>query len=102
MTEAQFYTQLENNAVGCNLCPRNCIIEAGKFGNCKARRNRNGTLISEVYGKIAALNSDPVEKNHYTIFSRGMKSFRLEQPVVTYIAFSVRTLRFHSAISDNL
>jgi len=62
VTEAQFYTPLENNAVGCNLCPRNCIIEAGKFGNCKARRNRNGTLISEVYGKIAALNSDPVEK----------------------------------------
>lgn len=61
-TECQYYTKLESNQVQCHLCPRNCIVEVGKFGDCFARRNRSGTLTSEVYGRLAALNSDPIEK----------------------------------------
>lgn len=62
MNEASFYSKLEDNLVECQLCPRYCHIEPGKFGNCHARRNRNGILISEVYEKLAAINSDPIEK----------------------------------------
>lgn len=62
MHEASFYTKIEKRKVQCNLCPRQCIIEDGKFGNCHARRNRNGTLSSEVYARISAFNFDPVEK----------------------------------------
>ena len=62
MHEASFYIKLDNNQVQCELCPRYCIVEEGRFGNCHARRNRSGTLSSEVYGKISAYNSDPVEK----------------------------------------
>jgi pyruvate formate lyase activating enzyme len=62
MNEATFYTTLPNLEVKCELCPRHCIIEEGKFGNCHARRNKNGQLMSDVYGKIAALNLDPIEK----------------------------------------
>ncbi len=62
MTEASFYIKLEENKVKCELCPRNCVIESGKYGNCNARRNRSGLLISEVFGKISALNFDPIEK----------------------------------------
>jgi pyruvate formate lyase activating enzyme len=62
MTEASFYIKLEENKVKCELCPRNCVIESGKYGNCNARRNRSGLLISEVFGKISVLNFDPIEK----------------------------------------
>ncbi|MFA9388971.1 MAG: AmmeMemoRadiSam system radical SAM enzyme [Prolixibacteraceae bacterium] len=62
MYEASFYRKLDNNEVQCELCPRFCTIEEGRFGNCHARRNRNGILSSEVFGRISALNLDPVEK----------------------------------------
>jgi pyruvate formate lyase activating enzyme len=62
MNEAQFYTKSDDSLVHCKLCPRICTIEPGRFGNCHARRNRSGVLSSEVFGKLAAVNLDPVEK----------------------------------------
>ena len=62
MYEASFYRKVENNKVQCELCPRFCIVEEGRFGNCHARRNRGGMLSSEVYGKLSAVNMDPIEK----------------------------------------
>ena len=62
MYEASFYRKLEENQVQCELCPRFCTIEDGRFGNCHARRNRNGILSSEVYGRLSAVNMDPIEK----------------------------------------
>jgi len=71
MNEASFYTKLVEQKVQCSLCPRFCIIDEGRFGNCHARRNRGGALISEVYGKISSLNSDPVEKKPLYHFHPG-------------------------------
>lgn len=62
MYEASFYRKLNDNQVQCELCPRFCTIEEGRFGNCHARRNRSGTLSSEIYGKLSAVNMDPIEK----------------------------------------
>jgi pyruvate formate lyase activating enzyme len=62
MNEALYYTKLDDNFVQCQLCPRYCTIEAGKFGNCHARRNRSGVISSEVFGKLASINLDPIEK----------------------------------------
>jgi len=62
MNEALYYSKLDESLVQCLLCPRNCTIDPGKFGNCHARRNRGGVLSSEVYGKLAAVNLDPIEK----------------------------------------
>ncbi|HKM92512.1 MAG TPA: AmmeMemoRadiSam system radical SAM enzyme [Prolixibacteraceae bacterium] len=62
MHEASFYIKLDDKKVQCILCPRNCVIDEGKFGNCNARRNRNGVLSSEVYSRIASINVDSIEK----------------------------------------
>jgi pyruvate formate lyase activating enzyme len=62
MNEALFYSKLDDDHVLCRLCPRKCTIEPGRFGNCHARRNRGGILSSEVFGKLAAVNLDPIEK----------------------------------------
>ncbi|MCF6357067.1 MAG: AmmeMemoRadiSam system radical SAM enzyme [Draconibacterium sp.] len=62
MQEAQFYTKLKNNKVHCELCPWDCILEAGQTGICKVRTNESGKLITSVYNKVSALGTDPIEK----------------------------------------
>jgi len=65
--EALFYERKENS-IHCLLCPHNCIIHAGGTGICQVRRNENGKLQAETWGKLSALNFDPIEKKplyHY-------------------------------------
>jgi len=62
MQEALFYSKLKENKIICELCPWNCILDIDQTGNCKVRTNKNGVLITEVYNKVAALGSDPIEK----------------------------------------
>ena len=60
--EARFYQKLATGGVNCRLCFRKCIIQEGRRGFCRNRENRNGTLRSLVYGRPAALQLDPIEK----------------------------------------
>jgi pyruvate formate lyase activating enzyme len=60
--EALYYNKLDNNRVECILCPRRCIIEEGKRGFCRVRKNVKGTLYSLVYARPCAVHIDPVEK----------------------------------------
>ncbi|MDX8338469.1 AmmeMemoRadiSam system radical SAM enzyme [Draconibacterium sp. IB214405] len=62
MQEASFYSKTTNCQVQCELCPWNCILSDGQTGNCKVRSNQNGVLLTEIYNKVAALGSDPIEK----------------------------------------
>ncbi|HKJ43388.1 MAG TPA: AmmeMemoRadiSam system radical SAM enzyme [Sunxiuqinia sp.] len=71
--EASFYSTVRQDVVQCFLCPRNCTIKPGKRGNCHARSNHAGKLISDVYGRIAAINLDPIEKKPLYHFYPGTK-----------------------------
>lgn len=62
LKEALFYDKLDNKAVGCHICPRNCIIPLGKRGFCGVRENRGGTLYALSYGKLVTIHIDPIEK----------------------------------------
>ncbi len=62
MQEALFYSKLKAPKIQCELCPWNCILDDGQTGNCKVRNNKNGILFTEVFNKVAALGSDPIEK----------------------------------------
>jgi len=62
----------------CTLCPRYCKIGDGQRGFCFIRKNIDGTLYQEGYGKVIGLAVDPIEKkplNHFlpssTILSFG-------------------------------
>lgn len=77
MKEAMFYKKLENKQVQCVLCPRNCIIVDGCVGNCGVRRNIGGTLFSEVYGRIASMAVDPIEKKPLIHFRPGSKTLSI-------------------------
>ena len=71
MMECRYYQQLDDGQVECLLCPHHCHIANGKTGICKSRRNMDGKLISEVYGKPCSLAIDPIEKKPLYHFHPG-------------------------------
>lgn len=77
MKEAYLYKKLDDKKVRCNLCGHRCLIKEDAKGLCGVRENRNGTLISLVYGKIIARHVDPIEKKPLFHFLPGSRSFSI-------------------------
>ncbi|MBI3008139.1 MAG: AmmeMemoRadiSam system radical SAM enzyme [Candidatus Omnitrophica bacterium] len=75
--EARFYVQEENDAVHCLLCPQDCHIKKGRAGFCGIRRNEDGRLIAAMYGKVSAMQMDPVEKKPLYHFFPGKEIFSI-------------------------
>ncbi len=75
--EADFYEKRLDGAVVCNLCPRGCVIGAGKRGYCRIRENRGGRLVALTYGKAVALTPDPIEKKPFFHVLPGHRAFSL-------------------------
>jgi pyruvate formate lyase activating enzyme len=73
MHNARFYSVGNNQVVNCNLCPHACNISEGKTGVCKVRRNLQGRLIADNYGKLSSLRMDPIEKKPLYHFYPGSK-----------------------------
>lgn len=69
--ECKYYIRLEDGTVECLLCPHHCRIANGRAGRCHSRRNHDGILVSEVYGKPCALAIDPIEKKPLYHFHPG-------------------------------
>ncbi len=55
----------------CTVCFRHCSLEEGQTGACYARRNENGEVIAENYGKVTSLALDPIEKKPLQRFYPG-------------------------------
>jgi len=55
-------TRLEDGSVRCNACAMRCLVRPGRAGICGVRENRDGTLVSTVYGRAVAVGIDPIEK----------------------------------------
>ncbi len=69
--ECRYYQRLDDGRVECQLCPHHCKIANGKTGICRSRRNVEGILVSEVYGKPCSLAIDPIEKKPLYHFHPG-------------------------------
>jgi pyruvate formate lyase activating enzyme len=59
------------NKIRCEICPHECLIPEGKNGICKTRKNINGKISAESYGKITAIALDPIEKKPLRMFHTG-------------------------------
>ena len=77
LTECRYYKTLDNGTVECLLCPHHCRIANGKTGICRSRRNKDGVLVSEVYGKPCSLAIDPIEQYPLYHFHPGTKCLSL-------------------------
>lgn len=71
MHKAEYFETHKDNLVKCTLCPHNCVIKSGGFGICRVRKNVDGVLYSEVYGKVSGYSFDPIEKKPLYHFHPG-------------------------------
>lgn len=74
--EAMFWEK-ERNGVRCGLCSRRCFISKGKRGFCLVRVNKDNVLYTLNYGKLVAVNVDPIEKKPFFHFKPGSKSLSI-------------------------
>jgi len=58
---SDFYHK-EGERIVCELCRHYCKLKDGQVGICGVNKNEGGRLKTLVYGKVSALNIDPVEK----------------------------------------
>lgn len=77
MKKAEFWEKAKDENIRCGLCNHHCVIPPGKRGICGVRENRDGELISLVYGRLVSRNSDPVEKKPLFHFLPGSISFSI-------------------------
>lgn len=61
MKEAMYYER-EDGKIHCFLCPHHCRLKNGQTGRCQVRKVVGDKLYTLNYGKISAINVDPIEK----------------------------------------
>lgn len=76
MREAMMWEK-ERNGVRCNLCARHCFIAKDKRGFCLVRVNKDNVLYTLNYGKLVAVNVDPIEKKPFFHFYPGSKTLSI-------------------------
>ena len=72
---AKWWTSLENGAVQCRLCPRQCRLNDGAFGYCGVRKNVSGELRTLSYAHPVSAAIDPIEKKPLAQFMPGTQTF---------------------------
>ena len=77
MKEAYLYQKLKNQKVRCQTCAHYCQLAPSQRGLCGVRENIDGKLITLNYGKIAAINIDPIEKKPFFHFLPGSCSLSI-------------------------
>jgi pyruvate formate lyase activating enzyme len=73
--EAEYWKLVERDKIQCLLCPRRCLLAEGRWGECKARFNKNRTMSIPFYGQVSSLAVDPVEKKPLRHFLPGSHTF---------------------------
>lgn len=63
--------------VRCELCPRFCSLAPGQRGQCRARENLGGELVTLVYGNPCAVHVDPIEKKPLSHVLPGTRTFSI-------------------------
>jgi pyruvate formate lyase activating enzyme len=75
--EGRLYTPLADGKLRCTACARYCVLPPGAKGFCYVRKNTGGKLDLLVYGRVAALQVDPVEKKPLSHFHPGERVLSL-------------------------
>jgi len=73
--EAALWKPADGGAADCFLCEHRCHIAPGRRGVCQVRENREGRLVTLVYGRTIARHVDPIEKKPLFHFLPGSASY---------------------------
>jgi len=77
---AKHFDRLGDGRVVCRLCPRECRIADQERGYCGVRENRGGDYVTLVYGRLAAIHVDPIEKKPLFHLLPGSQALSLATP----------------------
>ncbi len=80
MKEAYLYKKLKDKKVKCLNCAHYCLLSENQTGICGVRKNIDGKLYALNYGKVIALNTDPIEKKPLFHFMPGTFSLSIASP----------------------
>mgnify|MGYP001613011662 CR=1 FL=1 len=61
--------------IRCNVCERRCVIVPGGLGWCRTRENRDGRLVTLIYGAASSVAANPIEKKPFYHFYPGTCAF---------------------------
>ena len=75
--ESDYYDKLSGSRVRCNICPRQCVVNDRERGHCGTKQNIGGRYYTLIYGQVAALNIDPIEKKPFFHFLPGTAALSL-------------------------
>src|SRR5512137_409027 len=73
--ECVLYKSFKGKKVQCFACSHRCLIDKDGVGKCSVRKNMDGKLMLLVYGKLASVGVDPVEKKPLYHFLSGTKTY---------------------------
>lgn len=74
---AMLWDALPDGRVRCRLCAFRCILRPGTRGVCRVRENRDGALVTLVYGRAVGEEIDPIEKKPLFHFLPGTASYSI-------------------------
>lgn len=74
---AMLWDALPDGRVRCHLCAFRCILRPSTRGVCRVRENRDGALVTLVYGRAVAEEIDPIEKKPLFHFLPGTASYSI-------------------------
>ncbi|HLC22987.1 MAG TPA: AmmeMemoRadiSam system radical SAM enzyme [Dehalococcoidia bacterium] len=77
LKEVTLYDRLPDSRVRCQICLWRCVINPGKLGVCRMRRNDGGTLYALNYSSVSSVAIDPIEKKPLFHFFPGTRVFSL-------------------------
>ena len=63
--------EINDGKVRCNVCERRCLLVRGGYGWCRTRQNRDGRLITLMYGAVSSVEPNPIEKKPFYHFYPG-------------------------------
>jgi pyruvate formate lyase activating enzyme len=72
-----YFIPLENKAIRCTLCPRECEVDPGERGYCRVRENVDGSYYTLTYGNPCSVQVDPIEKKPFFHVLPTSRSFSL-------------------------
>jgi len=67
------YRRLTRQEIRCLACARRCTINPCKNGFCRVRRNSDGALVLDSYGRVVAAHVDTIEKKPVYHYEPGSK-----------------------------
>ena len=77
MEKGMKYYQETSKGIKCLLCRHYCNLAEGQTGICGVNKNEGGALKNLVYGKVAAINIDPIEKKPLYHFLPGSSALSI-------------------------